>query len=110
MCSLFHFKIEINGILSPPFWIFLFGIHFQFNNSLPTDLIKVAIWWRNQVFYFLLQSEAGFYTLYIGFVIQTYCDMGEYFIYILRHEWKLRCEAWIDQVNFKWKSRGYGCA
>ena len=62
--SLFHFKIEIDTLLLLPFW--LFCILFQFTNSLPIAVIKVAIWLWNQVFYFLFQSEVAFSTFYMG--------------------------------------------
>ena len=43
-----------------------FCILFHFTNSLPIDLIMLAIWYWNEGFYFLLYTEAGFSIFYIG--------------------------------------------
>ena len=46
--------------------ILAFCILFYFTNSLPINLIMVAIWYWNEVFYFLLHSKAAFTTFYLG--------------------------------------------
>ena len=77
MLSFFNFKIEIDDIWWPPYWVFCVDIHFHSPHSLPIALIRVTIWWWNQVFYFLFQCEAGFST---DIIRLFFTGMGEYFI------------------------------
>ena len=49
--------------------VVIFWHSLPFTNSLPRELIRVAIWWWNQAFYFLFQSEAGFSTFYVRLLL-----------------------------------------
>ena len=69
---LINFKGEINCVLSMPSW--LFGIIFHFTNSLPINLMKVAIWYWNEGFYFLFHTKAGFSIFLNRVALHYYCN------------------------------------
>ena len=58
-----QFNIQIDDVLSPPYWIYAHSL--QFTNSLPIELTRGAIWcW----YYFLFRAAAGFSTFYIELI------------------------------------------
>ena len=56
-----------------------------FTSSLPIDLIKEAIGWWNQCFYFLFTNCSWFLHFLYRVDTYPYCGMGEYFIYVNAH-------------------------